>query len=74
MLWPLRLTFAAFRAKAEVVGLTFITVPASDAWLALALPRPDVTLPTGGAQRVAVAPGGGRNMSDVTQKGQVRPL
>lgn len=70
-LWPLRLTFTALRAKAEVVALTSVAVLAGDAGLALALPRSDVTLPVGGAQSVAVAPGGGRHTPHVTQKGHV---
>lgn len=39
-----------------MVALTSVTVLTGDAWLALALPCSDVTLPIGGAQRVAVAP------------------
>lgn len=68
---PSRLTFTAFGAKAKVVALASVTVLAGDAWLALALPCSDVTLPVGGAQRVAVAPGGSRCTSDVTQKGHM---
>lgn len=50
------LTFAAFRAKSEVVGLTALTVLTSDARLALTLTSADVTLPVGGTQSMAVTP------------------
>lgn len=50
------LTFATFRPEPEVVDLTTLAALASDAWLALTLPRADVTLPVGGAQGMAVAP------------------
>lgn len=48
------LTFAAFRAKSKVVGLTALTVLTGDARLALTLTSADVTLPIGGTQSMAV--------------------
>lgn len=56
---PPQLTFAALGAEAEVVDLASVAALAGDAGLALALPGLDVALAVGGAQRVAVAPGGG---------------
>jgi len=66
---PLRLTFTAFGAKAKVVDLAFVATLAGDAWLALALPGSDVALAVGGAQGMAVAPGGDATRQVVTWKG-----
>lgn len=62
-LQPLRLTFAAFGAKAEVVDLTSVATLASHTRLALALSGSDVALAAGGAQRMAIAPGEGSHRS-----------
>lgn len=54
---PTCLTFAAFGSKPKVVDLTALTVLTGDARLALTLAGADVTLPIGGTQSMAVAPG-----------------